>query len=70
MTTNVKNQQQDQNKIIEKGWIVKLPPIFATLIPAYEQDANIIDYTENYVDIIKFRKIELELQQVKNKLKE
>ncbi|WP_375326927.1 sensor histidine kinase [Candidatus Tisiphia endosymbiont of Nemotelus uliginosus] len=68
MTNNVKNQQQDQNQIAEKGWIVKLAPIFATLVPASSQEVDIISCHENYVDITKFKSLELELQKTKKQL--
>lgn len=68
MTNNVKNQQQEQNQIAEKGWIVKFSPIFATLIPASSQDRDIIGDHENYVDITKFKSVELELHKTKEKL--
>ncbi|WP_341764121.1 sensor histidine kinase [Candidatus Tisiphia endosymbiont of Beris chalybata] len=68
MTNNVKNQQQEQNQIAEKGWIVKFSPIFATLIPASAQETHTISYHDHYVDITKFKSLELELQQIKEKL--
>ncbi len=66
MTDNVKNQQQEQNQTAEKGWIIKLSPIFATLAPASSQNTDIIGYHENYVDITKFKN--LKLQEIKAKL--
>ncbi len=68
MTENVKNQQQEQNQTAEKGWIVKLAPIFATLIPASKPSADVSGYHEHYVDITEFKKMELELQKTKEKL--
>lgn len=68
MTDNVKNQQEEQNPLAEKSWIVKLAPIFATLIPASAQEAHTISYHDHYVDITKFKSLELELQQIKEKL--
>ncbi|WP_375327445.1 sensor histidine kinase [Candidatus Tisiphia endosymbiont of Nemotelus uliginosus] len=68
MIDNVKNQQQDQKQIAEKGWIVQFAPVFATLVPASEHRADIISSHENYVDITKFKNLELELQKTKEKL--
>ncbi len=68
MTDNVKNQQQPQNQTAETRWIVKLAPIFATLIPASESSADVSGNHENYVDINKFKNLELELQEIKEKL--
>ncbi|WP_341764054.1 sensor histidine kinase [Candidatus Tisiphia endosymbiont of Beris chalybata] len=68
MTDNVKNQQQQQNQSAEKGWIVKLAPIFATLIPASSQDRDIIGDHEHYINITKFKSLELELQNTRKKL--
>ncbi|WP_425364491.1 sensor histidine kinase [Candidatus Tisiphia endosymbiont of Mystacides longicornis] len=77
MTNNVKNQQEDVNEIDNikqnltgQGWYVTLAPTFATLIPTSDQSTNIMNSVGNYVDITKFKILELELQQVKNKLKE
>ncbi len=68
MTNNVKNQQQEQNPLAEKGWIVKFSPIFATLIPASELTTDVSGDHEHYVDITKFKNLELELQEIKAKL--
>ncbi len=58
MTDNVKNQQQQQNPLAEKSWIIKLSPIFATLIPASESSADVSGDHEHYVDITKFKNLE------------
>ncbi len=68
MTDNVKNQQQDQEQIAEKSWIVKLAPIFATLIPASELTADVSDDHGHYVDITKYTNLQLDLQATKEKL--
>ncbi len=68
MTDNVKNQQQQQNQTAETRWIVKLAPIFATLIPASESSADVSGNHKNYVDITKLKNLELELQEIKEKL--
>ncbi|ALN41249.1 hypothetical protein ASQ44_03800 [Rickettsia rhipicephali] len=70
MTINNKNQQQDNNKIensTEKNWILQLDPTTVTLIPS-DQVAQIAPQ-RNYVDIIKYREIQLKLQETQNKLK-
>lgn len=68
MTNNIKNQQQQRNPLAEKSWIIKLAPIFATLAPASEHNADGGGDHENYVDITKFKNLELELQEIKEKL--
>ncbi|WP_375327136.1 hypothetical protein [Candidatus Tisiphia endosymbiont of Nemotelus uliginosus] len=68
MTNNVKNQQKDQEHIAEQGWIVKLAPIFAALVPASAQETRIISCHDHYVDITKFNNLKLELQKTKEKL--
>ncbi len=68
MTDNVKNQQQQQNPLAEKSWIIKLSPIFATLAPASEHNAEGGGDHEHYVDITKFKNLELELRAIKAKL--
>ncbi len=68
MTNNVKNQQQQQNQTAEKGWIIKLSPIFGTLIPTSEHHSDGDGDHEQYVDISKFKNLELELQEIKARL--
>lgn len=68
MIDHDKNQPLEQDTIKETGWIIKLPPIFATLVPASEHRANLMGYPENYVDITKFKNLELELQETKKQL--
>lgn len=68
---NNEKQQQDNNKIensTEKNWILQLAPTTVTLIPS-NQAGQIVASQENYVDIIKYRGIQLELQEAQNKLK-
>ncbi|WP_342259854.1 HAMP domain-containing sensor histidine kinase [Candidatus Tisiphia endosymbiont of Metellina segmentata] len=70
MTINNENQQQDNNKIensIEKNWILQLAPTTVTLIPS--DQAGQIAPQGNYADIIRYREIQLELQETQNKLK-
>lgn len=70
MTINNENQQQDNNKIensTEKNWILHLAPTTVTLIPSDQVDQ--IAPQRNYVDIIRYREIQLELQEAQNKLK-
>ncbi|WP_250311980.1 sensor histidine kinase [Rickettsia endosymbiont of Oedothorax gibbosus] len=71
MTINNENQQQDNNKIensIEKNWILQLAPTTVTLIPS-DQAGQMIVPQGNYADIIRYREIQLELQETQNKLK-
>lgn len=68
MTKHEKNQQSEQDKITESGWVIKLPPIFATLIPASKQDTDVMHISEHYVDISKFKNLELQLEKAKKQL--
>lgn len=71
MTINNENQQQDNNKIensIEKNWILQLAPTTVTLIPS-DQACQMIAPQGNYADIIRYKEVQLELQEAQNKLK-
>lgn len=71
MTINNENQPQDNNKIensTEKNWILHLAPTTVTLIPS-DQACQMIAPQGNYADIIRYKEIQLELQEAQNKLK-
>ncbi|UCM85597.1 MAG: sensor histidine kinase [Rickettsia endosymbiont of Culicoides impunctatus] len=71
MTINNENQQQDNNKIensTEKNWILHLAPTTVTLIPS-DQSCQMIIPQGNYADIIRYKELQLELQEAQNKLK-
>ena len=74
MTINDENQQQDNDKIehptensIDRSWILQLAPTTVTLIPS-DQSYLIESQQGNYVDVVRYGKIQLELQEAKNQL--
>ncbi len=74
MTINNENQQQDNKKIehstensIDGSWILQLAPTTVTLIPA-NQACQILAPQGSYADLARYREIQLELQDAKNKL--